>query len=347
MEKANPNKRLPAYLKEIYGNFYNNTKLISWLDKPWLRAILSLGNNLKLIDAALKEVQQGDKVLQLGTTLGLQMEQTALRIGHYGQYDIAEVSNIQINRCKEKYGNLYTHMGYLHQNANEPVRGNYDVILCYMLLHEVPLPEKAKIINAALESVREGGKVVIVDYHQPSYWHPLRYVVRMFNRLYQPFAEALWDREIQSFVKDKSAYIWRRSLYFGGLYQKVVVDKKYTVISTLDASKQHDFIPGEVTPKAAAISATEVNMQLNVLQSSSRSENFNRPRKIKRLVPVQPANQPQIPRTPEGEKPLTPPQNNQNLNQNNRPQKGQNNPNQQQPQHNKQPQQPHFKRPEK
>lgn len=220
-------KKLPLYLKEIYGDFYNSETLCLWADKPWLRTILSLGNNLKLINAALKEVTPGDKVLQLGCTFGLQMEQMALRIGRYGQYDIAEVSNIQIARCKAKYGSLYTQMGYIHQNANEPIPDKYDVVLVYMLLHEVPHIQKAKILKAALESVREGGRVVVIDYHQPSKWHPFRYFVRMFNRLYQPFAELLWDREIPTFVKDKSKYIWRRSLYFGGLYQKVVIDKKY------------------------------------------------------------------------------------------------------------------------
>lgn len=221
------NKKLPTYLKEIYGDFYNSETLCQWADKPWLRTFLSLGNNLKLINAALKEVSQGDKVLQMGCTFGLQMEQMALRIGRYGQYDVLDVSNIQIARCKAKYGNLYTQMGYIHHNANEAVPGNYDMVLLYMLLHEVPHIQKAKILKAALKSVREGGKVVVIDYHQPSKWHPLRYVVRMFNRLYQPFAEMLWDREIPTFVKDKSKYIWRRSLYFGGLYQKVVIDKKY------------------------------------------------------------------------------------------------------------------------
>lgn len=238
-ENKNEDKRLPAYLKEIYGDFYNNKKLCNWVDSPWIRTILSLGNNMRMIDASLKEISQGDKVLQLGATFGLQMDQTALRIGKYGQYDIAEVSNIQIKRCKEKYGNLYTHMGYIHQNVNEPIKSGYDVVLCFMLLHEVPHIQKAKILKAAIDSTKEGGKVVIIDYHEPKKYHPLRYLVRMFNRLYQPFAEILWDREIPTFIKDKSAYMFRRSLYFGGMYQKVVIYKKYTDIPAAPGPAYH------------------------------------------------------------------------------------------------------------
>lgn len=228
MSSPNTNKKLPVYLKEIYGDFYNNKKLCAWADKPWLRTLLSLGNNLRLIDASLREIAQGDKVLQMGATFGEQMDKVAMRVSRYGQYDVLDVSNIQIRRCKEKYGKLYSQMNFICQNANTPVKGDYDVVLLYMLLHEVPHIQKAKILKAALDSAREGGKVVVIDYHEPQKWHPLKYFARMFNRLYQPFAEILWDREIPTFIKDKTPYAFRRSLYFGGMYQKVVIEKKYT-----------------------------------------------------------------------------------------------------------------------
>lgn len=222
------NKKMPLYTKEIYGDFYNNKRLVKIFDSSLFRNITSLWQNHKLIDAGLKEINPGDRVLQFGCTLGAQMEKTASRVGAYGQYDVLDVSSIQINRCKKKYGNLYMQMKYIQQNANKPVRDNYDVVLVYMLLHEVPHIQKSKILKAALDSVKEGGKLVVIDYHEPVKWHPLRYVVRMFNRLLQPFAEILWDREIPTFIKDKSSYIFRRALYFGGMYQKVVIDKKFS-----------------------------------------------------------------------------------------------------------------------
>ena len=39
MSSPNTNKKLPVYLKEIYGDFYNNKKLCAWADKPWLRTL--------------------------------------------------------------------------------------------------------------------------------------------------------------------------------------------------------------------------------------------------------------------------------------------------------------------
>lgn len=221
-------KKIPLYLKEIYGDFYNKPKICAWFDKNWMQSLLTLGNNKKLTNALLKEIYPSCKVLQLGCTFGRQMEETASKVGVYGIYDILDISNIQLKRCKDKFGNYYPQVRYVHQNANTPLKKNYDVVILYMLLHEVPHRQKAKIFQAALDSLKEGGKVVIIDYHKPKIWHPLRWPVKLFNRLYQPFAEILWDREVDTFVKDKSKYIWKKTLYFGGFYQKMVVQKKFS-----------------------------------------------------------------------------------------------------------------------
>lgn len=221
-------KKLPLYLKEVYGDFYNKAKLSAWFDKNWIQSVLTLGNNRTLTNAVLKEIYPSCKVLQLGCTFGRQMLETAAKIGTYGIYDILDISNIQLKRCKEKFDRLFPQVRYVQMNANTPLKKNYDVVILYMLLHEVPHRQKAKILQAALDSIKEGGKVVIIDYHKPKIWHPLRWPVKLFNRLYQPFAEILWDREVDTFVKDKSKYIWKKTLYFGGFYQKMVVQKKFS-----------------------------------------------------------------------------------------------------------------------
>ena len=179
-------KKIPLYLKEIYGDFYNNQVLYEWMDKPWIQTLMTLGANHTLYKALNKEITAGEKVLQLGCTFGNQIEETAEKVGIYGIYDILDVSNIQLKRCKEKYGNFYPQIRYIRRNANSSLQKNYDVVILYMLLHEVPHRQKTKIIQAALDSLREGGKAVIIDYHEPAIWYPLRWPIKLFNRLYQP-----------------------------------------------------------------------------------------------------------------------------------------------------------------
>lgn len=220
-------KKIPLYLKELYGDFYNNKALLAWADKEWIKAFLSFGCRKTLVNSLLKEIIPGLKTLQLGCTFGDQMEDTAQKIGIHGMYDILDISQIQLKRAQKKLNHMATPIRYFQQNANQALKKNYDTVILFMLLHEVPHIQKAKILQAALDSLREGGKVVIIDYHNPVWWHPLRYPVKLFNRLYRPFTEILWNREIDTFVKNKSQYLWKKSLYFGNMYQKVVIEKKY------------------------------------------------------------------------------------------------------------------------
>lgn len=217
---------LPIYVKEIYGKIYEDAKVSKFFDNVRLLRFITLGNNRKLIEASLKEIHQNHKVLQIGGTFGDQIEQTAEKIGHYGKYDLVDVSQTQINRLEDKYKYLFPQMKFILKDGTEPMAEKYDVVLCHMLLHELPILTKIKMVNNALASVNDSGKVVFIDYYSPEKWHPFRYVVRMFNRLYQPFAEKLWDREIHTFAEKKNDFFWKKITYFGGMYQKVVASKK-------------------------------------------------------------------------------------------------------------------------
>lgn len=225
-ENENQKPKLPKYLTAIYGKIYENPKISRLLDSPRLLNIFTLGNSSRLIEASLKEVKQSQKVLQIGATFGDQIEQTADRIGYYGKYDLIDVSETQLTRVEEKYKYLYANMRFLHHDGREPLTEKYDVVLVYMLLHELPILSKIKVVNNALNSTNENGKVVFIDYYNPVKWHPLRYFVRMFNRLYQPFAEKLWDREIHTFADKKNTFFWRKKTYFGDMYQKTVASRK-------------------------------------------------------------------------------------------------------------------------
>ena len=50
----------------------------------------------------------------------------------------------------------------------------------------------------------------------------LRFLIKPFNRLYQPFAESMWEKSIDSYANDRDHFIWRKKTYFGKMYQKVV-----------------------------------------------------------------------------------------------------------------------------
>ena len=174
----------------------------------------------------MNEVDTHSKVLQLGGTFGNQLPELADKVGFYGRLDVIDINRTQISRLEGKYETLYPQMHFIQQNAENPIGAEYDTVVCYMLLHELPIASKIKVVENALHSINENGKVIFIDYSQPDYWHPLRWFVKLFNRLYQPFAEKLWDRTIDTFARDNIDYICHRTRYFGGMYQKVVAVKR-------------------------------------------------------------------------------------------------------------------------
>ena len=218
---------LPAYLDVIYGDIYNSADECTLRDNNFLSNIKTFFQYKRLVNSVVRELKMNQSVLQLGVVFGNEIDEVAMAIGAYGQYDIVDISPVQVNRITDKYWKVYQGMKVFKQDAScLKLSGTYDAVVCFMLLSEVPSATKSKIINNALQMVKPGGKVIFVDWHNPLYYHPLRYVVRMYNRLYHPFAEKLWDRQIDTFAKDKTLFSWRKSLFFGGMYQKVVATRK-------------------------------------------------------------------------------------------------------------------------
>lgn len=97
----------------------------------------------------------------------------------------------------------------------------------FFLLHEVPDEMKLRVVNAMLGLVRQGGKAIFVDYHRPFRWHPLKPVMKLvFNRL-EPFALAMWSREIEHMAGPAAAaFRWRKRTRFSGLYQTVIAERR-------------------------------------------------------------------------------------------------------------------------
>jgi ubiquinone/menaquinone biosynthesis C-methylase UbiE len=70
------------------------------------------------------------------------------------------------------------------------------------------------------------GKLVIVDFGNPSRWHPFRYLWLPFLGLLEPFAVALWNNELTDIVPAQMLRrTWRKTSYFGGLFQKLASER--------------------------------------------------------------------------------------------------------------------------
>ncbi len=237
--------KLPAYTQMVYGDIYNNLDESNSRDTRLSSNIRTFFYYNKLVNAALYKIKRHQSVLQFGLVFGDEIDQVAQRVGMRGQYDVLDINGLQVSRNKEKYGHIYPCLNIFKQDASKvDIKEQYDVVLCFLLLQELPSATKARIINNALNAVKPGGSAVFVDYHKPRFWHPLRYLVRMYNRLYHPFAEKLWDRGIETYAINRGRFNWHKSTYFGGMYQRLIATRK---INPLEEAFIADSTPKNIT----------------------------------------------------------------------------------------------------
>ena len=101
---------------------------------------------------------------------------------------------------------------------------SYDQVVVFFLLHEQPAEARRETLREAIRVTKPGGKVVLVDYHGPHVFHPLRYIFQPVLRVLEPYAIDLWRHHISEWLPSRilPAQLAKET-FFGGLYQKVVI----------------------------------------------------------------------------------------------------------------------------
>ncbi|MEE8352063.1 MAG: rhodoquinone biosynthesis methyltransferase RquA [Rhodospirillales bacterium] len=216
---------MPTYLQEIYAWAYLNPRNVQLLDRDLVVSAILWGNSGRLGRAVLNELRPGVNVLQVSHVYGSIIPNLARLVGPSGCLEVVDIAPIQVTRCREKLA-PYPWARVRRADARDPGGGPYDAVSCYFLLHEIPDDYKGAVVDALLGVVKPGGRVVFVDYHQPPPWHPLGWVMsRVFDAL-EPFAKSLLRNGVADFATDSGCFHWRKEAYFGGLYQKVVAERR-------------------------------------------------------------------------------------------------------------------------
>jgi len=217
---------VPAYLLRTYWWAYVHPRAVRVFERQWLVNLILWGNFARLRDAALDALGErlSGRTLQIACVYGDLTARLRSRLAPGGSLDVVDVLRVQLDNLARKLaGGPRIGLIQADSAALDLASGSYDRALLFFLLHEQPADVRQRTLAEALRFLKPGGRLVIVDYHRPSLWHPLRLPMLAILKALEPYALDLWRRE----PVDEAligADVARRTV-FGGLYQLLVVRK--------------------------------------------------------------------------------------------------------------------------
>jgi ubiquinone/menaquinone biosynthesis C-methylase UbiE len=226
IENASTTEEVPAYLHDTYDWAYLNPRNVALLDRNIVVDVLLFGNARRLMAAALKAIAPASRVFMAAHVYGDFVNRLANHVGPDGYLEIVDIAPIQVSNCNRKVGDL-AHVNVRQADAAERDGREFDSVLSFFLLHEVPDGKKRAVMDTLLSRVPVDGTAVFVDYHRPRWWHPIRYVLEFVNNWLEPFAKSLWRQEISAFASEPDQFTWEKQTFFGGVYQRVVAKRRY------------------------------------------------------------------------------------------------------------------------
>jgi len=220
------NVLVPGYLSTHYWWAYIHPKAVKFFERQWLVNLILWGNYRRLRDAALVELGESlsGTTLQVACVYGDLTKCLCRRVMKGGgSIDIVDVLPIQLENLGSKLpAETPARLLTMDSMDLKLPDSSYDRALLFFLLHEQPREWREQTLKEVLRVVKPGGKVIIVDYARPRWWHPLRYLFPILLAKLEPFALELWRDEITSWLPESPEGIADKRLFFGGLFQLVV-----------------------------------------------------------------------------------------------------------------------------
>jgi ubiquinone/menaquinone biosynthesis C-methylase UbiE len=218
---------IPRYLEQVYWWAYVHPNAVQLFEREWLVNLILFGNYGRLRDAALDDLGRTvtGKTLQVACAYGNLTPRLCKRLAPDASLDVVDILPIQLRNLAAKIP-VDDRVVLLQGDSSSLAcaDASYDQVLLFFLLHEQPEPVRRATLAEAMRVVKPGGKIVIVDYHLPVRWHPLRLLMTGVFRRLEPYAMDLWENAVEAFMPaDVRPASLEKQTYYGGLYQKLVL----------------------------------------------------------------------------------------------------------------------------
>ncbi len=212
---------VPDYMTEVYDWAYVNPRRAALLDRNLVVSTLLFLNDQRLMRRYLDAIRPGMTVWQVAHVYGDLVQRAADKVGRSGHFVLTDITPVQVEHGAAKLRDYpqasVVRADAAHFRMPQPV----DLVCSFFLLHEVPDDLKHAIVDNMLDQVPVGSEALFVDYHGPAAWQPIGWLLKWVNRVLEPFAEALWRKEIRDYAREAACFEWCKETLFGGVYQVV------------------------------------------------------------------------------------------------------------------------------
>ena len=220
-------QHVPLYLSETYWWAYVHPRAIHLFERQWLVNLILWGRFGALRDAALDALglDRPGRTLQVACVYGDLTARLLKRVEAGPLLDVIDVLPMQLaNLARKLPADAAVNLIQCDSAAMPLDSASYDRALLFFLLHEQPEAVRKATLAQTLRVVKPGGRIVIVDYHRPSWLNPLYLPMTGILRTLEPYALDLWRREITDwFPDDVKVTAVRKTTSFGGLYQMLII----------------------------------------------------------------------------------------------------------------------------
>lgn len=220
---------VPSYLEQLYWWAYVHPNAVNVFEREWLVNAILFGNYGRLRDAALAELGEPitGHTLQIACVYGNLTPRLLSRMAPDARLDVVDILPVQLDNLGKKLPpDARVALRQCDASALSSAHAHYDQVLLFFLLHEMPEAVRRATLAEAVRVLKPGGKLVIVDYHRPARFHPLRPLMHQVFKHLEPYAFDLWAHDVSHFMPAHwtPASVDHRT-YFGGQYQKLVLTK--------------------------------------------------------------------------------------------------------------------------
>jgi ubiquinone/menaquinone biosynthesis C-methylase UbiE len=220
---------VPDYLEQTYWWAYVHPRAVRFFEREWIVNLILFGNYRRLRNRALTALGTPVRgsTLQVACVYGNLTPQLVRRLDDLARLQVVDVLPIQLQNLAAKLPpDPRVSLKQADSSALDDADASHDQVLLFFLLHEQPEPTRRRTLREALRVLRPGGRMVIVDYHKPRAWHPLKPLMqRIFHRL-EPFAHDLWEHPVSDYLPtDWPVSVVEHTTCFGGLYQLLVLER--------------------------------------------------------------------------------------------------------------------------